>query len=721
MAVNPVVSLTRDFVQMHWQQRYTSVGINRKFLGMPNGVYLGFTPSSSPGSDILDLSPDINKGFSLAQVKSSSGAYGVCCFSDELVSLNFSGHAVFPVYVVLKANYQVNQESSATIGTQLTPPNGIDEIGICRVDAMGLTPIIVTDPAPNRHTPIANTGVEFGFMTGGAEQDRVAANAMIAEVIAAREDTDAVVWPTLKERIDAVGEELALSIDTIKSRVYTGVVGLSKEVSGDFSNTSRLAALTRPFVTIAGGASESSPGAIDQSDAHGRNFVAVRDVSTGLAPVDLVTGSIVYGRLNYTGATIPGTLTFTTASTVVGTSVDVTATVSIGDIVEGADGNFYLVVGTTVASLTLESAYQGASGNGTGLARRRFSVDLKKRSGGVESNYTVIRTALIQPTFSVGNKFLHGETITYNGKTGTVVFNTPEGSGQIYYIPTVATDLILTSENIVGGTSMSEVAAVPGTPTLSAPDFEFFFNVFVDHAAVRYAALLDWLHAAGASNRPASETSAGVVRFALVSESTPGLALQASDSRILTSDQAGAAASANAPTALNPFITNVDFNPVDLCAKAAAFKAFSLNGTTPGTGYARTVMTFAAIAGQSDSHPSQAGIATIGGAGEITLTRPPVGLLYHYKLSFLGAGGGTGFLIAAIREFNVAFDSSNKGTEQAGGAGFDASFTCSVVVAVDDAGAATLPNVFEVIDLSHTASFAAGDSRLLIERTARPA
>lgn len=46
MVLGPVQSFTKENVKTRWFERYTSDSINKKFLGIPRGVYLGFVPSA---------------------------------------------------------------------------------------------------------------------------------------------------------------------------------------------------------------------------------------------------------------------------------------------------------------------------------------------------------------------------------------------------------------------------------------------------------------------------------------------------------------------------------------------------------------------------------------------------------------------------------------------------------------------------------------------------
>jgi hypothetical protein len=57
MTLGPTETLTKDNVKVRWGEGYTSDSLNKKFLGIPRGIYLGFIPSAS--GLVLSLSPDI--------------------------------------------------------------------------------------------------------------------------------------------------------------------------------------------------------------------------------------------------------------------------------------------------------------------------------------------------------------------------------------------------------------------------------------------------------------------------------------------------------------------------------------------------------------------------------------------------------------------------------------------------------------------------------------
>src|SRR5690606_28767108 len=47
MVLGPTQGFAKENVKSRWMERYTSDSINKKFLGLPRGIYLGFVPSQS--------------------------------------------------------------------------------------------------------------------------------------------------------------------------------------------------------------------------------------------------------------------------------------------------------------------------------------------------------------------------------------------------------------------------------------------------------------------------------------------------------------------------------------------------------------------------------------------------------------------------------------------------------------------------------------------------
>lgn len=60
-SLGPSVLIDKQNIKARWGERYTSNALNKKFLGIPRGVYFGFVPSTT--GLILSLAPDISISF----------------------------------------------------------------------------------------------------------------------------------------------------------------------------------------------------------------------------------------------------------------------------------------------------------------------------------------------------------------------------------------------------------------------------------------------------------------------------------------------------------------------------------------------------------------------------------------------------------------------------------------------------------------------------------
>jgi len=577
MALFPVKVFTKEDVKCRWREAFTSESVNKKFLGIPKGVYLGFEPQANGGDpvNILDLNLDSVESVSVLRCKSTVSQTAVDLILETQVQLDFTGHVVFPVYVYAEVSYQVGVETTAEIKTSSTPPNGIDQIGICKITAPNIggstlgVDHLQFDPenAPDRHTPIANTGISFGFMTGGAEQDRQRAVLTSDEVDAAREDTVAFTHPLLQARLtadfapDRIASLQGKSIEVIRSNDHTAVVGSSINVSHSFATPSRT---SQPAQDIKGGGSESLLGAICEvtnnidpatSDLI-RNIVAIQEIASGRPYVDPSTGRPVFGRLKFdevdanAGAPVDLTTTLTFTNGLTGVSrtlgtTDLDTVYSPGDLIKDPDGNYYPVASALPGSVTLSVPWVAASLLVTQtIQRRRFTVEFFTRNLGVETAYSVVRTCIVDTgswNLGPGLGLLAPNTPepysvdgggTFPGSV--IVAQAYNGTNQILYVPIIATGIITSGQTIenAAGPGFTEVDAVVGSPTLDAPDLRFFFNVFQDISESRSNELLDYLQSPHPEVPRATEIIDGLTRFAPDGGTSRKTALQASDTRI---------------------------------------------------------------------------------------------------------------------------------------------------------------------------------------------
>lgn len=761
MALFPVQVFTKNNVKARWREPFTSEAVNKKFLGIPKGVYLGFNPVPNAGDpvNLLDLTLDISEAVSVLRAKSTVSQTAIDLIVEETVTLDFTGHVVFPVYVYAEVVYEVGAETTASIKTSSTAPNGLTQIGICKITAPNIggstlgVDHLQFDPenAPDRHAPIANTGVPFGFMTGGAEQDRQRAVLTSDEVDAAREDTVLFTHPLLQARLTAdfdptrIAANQGRSIEALASNDRIGVTGSSINVSPSFSFKGRL---REPIIDILGGGSEAKNGAITEvvgppvdpatSDTV-RNIVLIQDIPTGRPYVDPSTGKPVFGRLKFDEvADGTSTLTFTNGNPVVtrtAGATDLTTIYDPSDLIKDPDGNYYVVLSVVATSVTLTSAWVAVTAAITQtIQRRRFTVEFFTRTAGADAAYSVVRTCIVDTGLWVGTDLgvnapgtFESYTTDISGSAGTaptagIVRQAYAPGNQILYVPDDPAVVIGGGDTITGGTSGNTAEAVAGTPTIDPPDLRFYFAVFQDISQSRSSGLVDFLGASHPEIPRANENVDGHSRYAphLGVERFTGL--QASDPRILTQDEKDAAANATAPSSGNPFVTESASLPFDLVSKAAAFGRWAKSGEFVAAAPARTVLTFGSE--DSDNHASQLFSTVIPGTGVITLTRPPTGIRYIYTVEFIGfgsnvAGTSMNFFIAATGSTLPISNTAQEGNVNAqwnGTANAKAHFTVDSVAA-----GALFPNLIEIQRQTGAGSTAPTNttSKLFISRVAR--
>jgi len=405
----PTYAFTRDNVKARFLEPRGSEAINTRHYGLPRGVYVGYIPEVTTGSLVLRLTPDARLGFSMLKVGAQSTRVQVDVFTSSDVLLDFTNHTVFPVFVIARAEYKSEFPTQGRILTRTSGPSGPQEIGICVIDKIGADLAISTTVPDQRQPPLAFSGQAFGYMYGGAIDDITFAQSATAEVIQARDDLKNPGPPPpdqrLKDRlaIDLAGDFLAdqLALRTVvvvgNSRLVPAT-GSSMNVSGSFSEVTRQFA---PFLTIGDGGTESVEGAITAPTDTDRNICPLIDDTTGLRIVDSLNGA-VYGRLVYSSAVLTGTLSFTNANVNVnGIGTLFLTELQVGDIVLGGDGKYYEVASIpTNVSLTLTTAYQGASVGGVVSTRRRFTVNFFSRTSGSEVAFALAQLTNVRFFFT---------------------------------------------------------------------------------------------------------------------------------------------------------------------------------------------------------------------------------------------------------------------------------------------------------------------------------
>lgn len=401
----PTHNFASNEITVRYGEHYPSQAVNTKFLGVPPGIYLGFTPEVTSGSLILTLKTNTSYGVSFARTRSQTSETDVDVVIDEDVTLDFTGHdfTLNPtVYVKLRAESALGQPTTAEIFTAATPPPGLDEQLICVVTKPAADLVATASEPANRDTPYAYTTAPYGygFMADSAVEQLLAAVAMVDEVAAARVDMEGINHPWappgqlgLDERIntdlapDKIADRLGLHYRVLRGEDYTAVGAQDTfAVSGSFAPAGR----TRPpIISIPADGSEAQSGAITDSDLDGRNTCFVTLASTGERIVDSER-LVVYGRLYNIGAVLTGTVTFVASlPAVTGVGTLFLTEVAVGDILVGPDGTNYIVTVVVDDFNIITSSAIGVGGVTAAAVRLRFELRLVKNSGGVEVPHAV--------------------------------------------------------------------------------------------------------------------------------------------------------------------------------------------------------------------------------------------------------------------------------------------------------------------------------------------
>jgi len=108
MATFPVYQLPVSANKVRFQEPYVSEGLNYKVAGIfPRGIYNGYSVVAI-GANKLRFTVDPVRGDSVA----ATDTYGVpsTCMTvrtTQVIDIDFTGHATFPVYVIIRTLYQL--------------------------------------------------------------------------------------------------------------------------------------------------------------------------------------------------------------------------------------------------------------------------------------------------------------------------------------------------------------------------------------------------------------------------------------------------------------------------------------------------------------------------------------------------------------------------------------------------------------------------------------
>lgn len=389
MAIFPSQAFTKDNIKVRWKERYVSEAVNEKFLGMPRGVYAGFRPLVTPGSLVLTFGTEPGDGYSLVRVQSGDEIAMLDIITTTNVSMDFTGHGTWPVYVIASANYEVGTETSGTLFTRTTPASGPTEVNVCKVDRPGNTGDLIVSPNQVFPTnditarqepyaiddtagPPATTGQRFGFLPKGSVEKLGVAYLSAEEVVASRTDTNGVPVITfddtngttqqnsglplrLKRDLSAAGmaARLGLQVKTVGCNLYS-IPGLTVEIA--VTTTSGFNVGDEVTATVGSPTPTGRVRAISNSPA--------------VLTVHTLQGTFTTGTINRTGGGGTATITGVTSNlvNVSGSfSAKRRATPSINFPVVDASGGSTVPTGGPVAinPLGAEDPLPGSVGNHT--------------------------------------------------------------------------------------------------------------------------------------------------------------------------------------------------------------------------------------------------------------------------------------------------------------------------------------------------------------------
>jgi len=131
MVAGPVQSFSRDNIKARWTERYTSDAVNKKFVGIPRGCYLGFVPS--PTGLILSLKPDKSIAYSapsgvFVEGETLTGGTSGATAVVRVVSLNY-----ILIDTIVGGPFAVGETISTGSGSASVEHFGEEGVSLARV------------------------------------------------------------------------------------------------------------------------------------------------------------------------------------------------------------------------------------------------------------------------------------------------------------------------------------------------------------------------------------------------------------------------------------------------------------------------------------------------------------------------------------------------------------------------------------------------------------
>jgi len=181
----PSFLLPDDSVKIRFREPFASQALNMKTDGIvPPGIYNGFTPNvdmATPDVLLLNTDPYRNDSVAVGDVYNLNGAiwtadYNLTIRTTLQVQLDFTGHTVFPCWVVLRPAYSIvahpfsglTNAQVVTINTLTVNDNNAlalhhGDIKICRVNSVGpVVPVITPNGAVDYSAPTTTSRNDNG-------------------------------------------------------------------------------------------------------------------------------------------------------------------------------------------------------------------------------------------------------------------------------------------------------------------------------------------------------------------------------------------------------------------------------------------------------------------------------------------------------------------------------------------------------------------------------
>lgn len=142
----PLFQMAEESIKLRFQEPFASDAINKKTTGIvPPGIFRGYIPNAQANFQLF-INTDGASNDSVAVVETTTH-YNLTVRTEQQLVLDFSGHATFPVFVVLRASYQMSPHpfsGSTDAKVVTTAALSPGDVVICSVTGIGggNTPVV---------------------------------------------------------------------------------------------------------------------------------------------------------------------------------------------------------------------------------------------------------------------------------------------------------------------------------------------------------------------------------------------------------------------------------------------------------------------------------------------------------------------------------------------------------------------------------------------------